>query len=427
MQRQGRYVFSDTEVRIELEKEIQEDWPVAGTYPSKEEARRLREEAEAEFREFCVNTSEEKKTKKAEREKKSVSLCIEKDEKRRDNIDGMKKTILDSLGSKEPIQNVGKSANKENEKSKSPQTFETDEEKSRNVENNLSVRHENKINKTINKIQQSYSIELAKQIAVENEAIKKSNSIPPRSFGKIDVKFTKRDFRHPARESKKEEEEQWLRQQAKAQQRKQKVKDDLQMDHSEIVKKCSHFFKVDDFESAEEVLNCGIELFPKSSQLFSNRAAVRLKTGNLFGSLEDSEKALDLLLPEVEKNKSSRAAVRCRRALALQKLGKDVEALIELEIAGKLLPDNEKIQSDIESLRSCINSRKTEKSEEEDEEEEEGEEKEEEEEKKEGNNMAQSKCEYKGKRVQNVTEGRLSPESQTENINIAESSWEELD
>ena len=140
--------------------------------------------------------------------------------------------------------------------------------------------------------------------------------------------------------------------------------------------------------------------------------------------MEDSEKALDLLLPEVETNKSSRAAVRCRRALALQKLGKDVEALIELEIAGKLLPDNEKIQSDIESLRSCINSRKTEKSEEEDGEEEE---EEEEEEKKEGNNMAQSKCEGKGKKVQNETEGRLSPESQTENINIAESSWEELD
>ena len=58
---------------------------------------------------------------------------------------------------------------------------------------------------------------------------------------------------------------------------KDEKKRDLQTDHSEIIKKCSLFFKVEDFASSEEVLNCGIELFPKSAQLYSNITAVRLK------------------------------------------------------------------------------------------------------------------------------------------------------
>ena len=81
-------MFSVSEVKIELEKETKEKWPEIGKHPTKEEAKHQREEAETEFREFCVNNNEERKTKKAEREKKSVNLCIEKDEKKRDNIDG---------------------------------------------------------------------------------------------------------------------------------------------------------------------------------------------------------------------------------------------------------------------------------------------------------------------------------------------------
>ena len=57
----------------------------------------------------------------------------------------------------------------------------------------------------------------------------------------INVQITKREFRNPARESKKEEE--WLRQKAKALPRSQ-VKDDLQMDHSEIIGKHSHLFRI---------------------------------------------------------------------------------------------------------------------------------------------------------------------------------------
>ena len=49
---------------------------------------------------------------------------------------------------------------------------ETDERE----ENGKLIKHKHQINKTINKIQQSYSIELEKQIAVEYEAIKKNSN-----------------------------------------------------------------------------------------------------------------------------------------------------------------------------------------------------------------------------------------------------------
>ena len=345
MKKGVRSFFTNNEVRIELWKDVKETWVNIGYFPKHGDTKELRENAESTFRENCLSDLENKKNSKASREKKSVNLCIEKDERKRENIDGIKKEILDSLGSRDPTQNkvisedlVDKNASNEG-----------DEDKEENS------KHKRQIDKAIDKKQHSYSIELAKKIAVENEAIKRQEKIPPRMGGKINVKFTKREFRNPARESKKEEEDEWLRRQAKAQQRKQKVKDDIQMDHTDILEKASHFFRVEDYASAEEILTCGIDIFPNSAKLYNNRTAVRLKTGNLIGCLEDSEKALDLMLPEVDANKSSRAAVRCRRAMALQALGEDVKALMELQIAEQILPENEKIKEDLEGLRKAIN------------------------------------------------------------------------
>ena len=120
-------------------------------------------------------------------------MCIEKDEKKRDNIDGMKRVILDSLGSKEPSQNVNKFALQEN-LTPAHDERETDEkcDAVKTKESAELIKHGKRINKTITKIQQSYSIELAKQIAVENEAIKKNSIFPARSCENINVQFTEK-------------------------------------------------------------------------------------------------------------------------------------------------------------------------------------------------------------------------------------------
>ena len=74
----------------------------------------------------------------------------------------------------------------------------------------------------------SRSIELAQQLAVEGERRRRAEARPPRQGGIIkvivsfwnqklvcilQVSFNKREFSHPARESKREEEEEWLRKQ----------------------------------------------------------------------------------------------------------------------------------------------------------------------------------------------------------------------
>ena len=302
----------------------------------------LRKQAEEDFREFYNKNLETRKLEAQERGRESTNLCIEKDERKRKTIDDIKSTIVTSLGNKNPTIN---------ETEKVADLEDQAETKTEMVEIN-----KRRLDKAVKKIQENYSIDLAKKIAVENENLQRNSSVPPRSFTKINVQFTPRQFRNPARKSKKVEEEEWLKKQAQAKDRQKKIEEDLQMDHDEILQKCGHFFKLGDFQSAEEMLSHGIELFPKSSQLYCNRVAVRLKCGKYLDSLLDSEKALDLLMPEVESNKKSRAAVRCRRAYALQSLEREVEALLELEEAAKLLPEDENIQRDVQELRNFINS-----------------------------------------------------------------------
>ena len=345
----GAFVFSNNELQVELMKEAPDVWSELGHHPKKEEARQHRQRAEDEFREAYVKELETRKTNKDVRNRESTNLCIKKDERKRENIDNIKNTIVSSLGEKNPT-NPEPEPDNDNDNDNDPKYANDslgDEER------------EMKINKAVKKSKAKYSIELAKKIAVEEENIRKMEALPPRSSKTINVNFTKREFKNPARESKKEEEQEWLRKQAKARDRKKKIQEELQMDHEDVVNKCQKFFKLGDMDSAEEILNHGIELFPKSAQLLNNRIAVRLKLEKYFEALCDSQHALDLMIPEVEANRKSRASVRCRRAFALQQLEREVEALIELEEAAKLMPEDEKIRTDLEQLRNFINADKS--------------------------------------------------------------------
>ena len=339
----GAFVFTNNELEVELVKVSPEVWEELGRHPKKEEARQHRQQAEDEFREAYVKDLESRKSSKHDRDRESVNLCIKKDERKRENIDNIKSTIVSSLGEKNPTDS-------DTEKLNETDNMEGMEEMEHDAERDA------KVNNTVKKSKAKYSIELAKKIAVEEEHIRKKESVPPRSRQTINVSFTKREFKNPARESKREEEQEWLRKQAKAKDRKKKIQEELQMDHDEVVSKCQQFFKLGDMESAEEILNHGIELFPKSAQLLNNRVAVRLKLEKYFEALSDSQQALDLMIPEVEANRKSRASVRCRRAWALQHLEREVEALMELEEAAKLMPEDDKIRADLEALRNVINS-----------------------------------------------------------------------
>ena len=113
------------------------------------------------------------------------------------------------------------------------------------------------------------------------------------------VAFNAREFKHPARESKREEEEEWLRRQAKAKAAKKKVEEEGSMEYEEVVRKAGSFYQVGDLGSALEVLNQGLRLFPESAALWSKRTTVQISLEDWEAALEDSEIALRLLQPEV--------------------------------------------------------------------------------------------------------------------------------
>ena len=82
------------------------------------------------------------------------------------------------------------------------------------------------------------------------------------------------------------------------------------MEHGEVVGKAGQLARAQDWESALQLLHHGLQLFPQSAQLLNARAAVHLRTQNWAAGLQDSQAALDLLLPEVEDNRLARAAAR---------------------------------------------------------------------------------------------------------------------
>ena len=248
-------------------KESPGPWGELGRYPRREEARQHRRRAEEEARASYNTRLEARKTNRSERDRTSVNLCIEKDERKRSNIEEIKTTIVSSLGDRNPtLREEDISTSKDQDHGVKEEEEEVKEEEAKEEE----VR-DKKINKAVKKISNTYSIELAQQIAVEEDNLRKMAEIPPRSCATLSVSFTPRQFSNPARESKKAEEEQWLRKQARAKDRKQQLQEELQLDHDEILQKCGHFFRLGDLDSAEEILNHGLELFPASSQLINNR------------------------------------------------------------------------------------------------------------------------------------------------------------
>ena len=160
----GGLVFAPNELKIELVKETADTWSELGYYPKKLEAKACREEAEKEYRDIYGTELEERKANKNARDKQSVNLCIEKDERKRNNISEIKSTIVSTLGDKNPTL----------EKVKEP-VDDQPEKVSGNDDN------DGLPDKVINKITSKYSIELAKQIAVEEENRKKAEKIPPRN------------------------------------------------------------------------------------------------------------------------------------------------------------------------------------------------------------------------------------------------------
>ncbi|XP_029378451.1 dynein axonemal assembly factor 4 [Echeneis naucrates] len=190
---------------------------------------------------------------------------------------------------------------------------------------------------------------------------KKKPDLPaPRTSGNIQVTFTPRVFPTALRESRVQEEEEWLYKQAEARRavnaNVEMLKDQKEenMNPDWLKDKGDKYFAIGDYLSAVNAYNLAIQLNRKMPALYSNRAACHLKLRNLHKAIEDSSQALDLLTPPVAANQAARARAHVRRGSAFCQLQLYAEGLQDFQAALKIDCHNEALQADTQKIRDII-------------------------------------------------------------------------
>ncbi|KAL8197032.1 UNVERIFIED_CONTAM: hypothetical protein K2H54_007322 [Gekko kuhli] len=189
----------------------------------------------------------------------------------------------------------------------------------------------------------------------------KEESVPgPRCAGSIQLRFTPRVFPTALRESRAQEEEEWLQKQAEA---RRAISTDLAEleDLSEEEKnpdwlkdKGNKMFATGNFLAAVGAYNLAIRINSKIPALYLNRAACHLRLRNLHKAIEDSSKALDLLTPPVPDNANARVKAHVRRGTAFCELELYAEGLQDYVAALRIEPTNKSISEDAEKIRRII-------------------------------------------------------------------------
>ena len=204
----------------------------------------------------------------------------------------------------------------------------------------------------------------------EKSIWKKSSSTkpkppPPRKGGNIEVRFTPRMFPTAARESKEQEEQEWLTKMAAARKisttpKNNSAGETINERNPEFLKdKGVEFFKNGDYEAAVNAFSEAIKLNPGLPQLFSNRAACCLALGEDEKCALDCCRALELYYPVVPSNYTARAKVFARRGSAYANQGQLDLAIQDYSAALKLSPHDEDLKEDYARLRMALENQAT--------------------------------------------------------------------
>ena len=180
---------------------------------------------------------------------------------------------------------------------------------------------------------------------------------PLRASGTIEVHFTPRAFPTAARESREEEEQEWLTKQAAARRITQPEKDedgDINERNPEFLKdKGVGFFQKRNYEAALNAFSEAVQLNPYLPQLYANRAACFLALERMEECVADCCRALELYFPVVPSNHIARAKVFVRRGSAYAQIGQLDLAVQDYEAALELLPGDQELQEDCTRLRQA--------------------------------------------------------------------------
>ncbi|XP_013812716.1 dynein axonemal assembly factor 4 [Apteryx mantelli] len=193
-----------------------------------------------------------------------------------------------------------------------------------------------------------------------SENLKEEQLPAPRSARTIKINFTSRVFPTALRESRVAEEEEWLNKQAEA---RRAINADLseledlkeeEKNPDWLKDKGNKMFATGNYLAAVNAYNLAVRLNNKLPVLYLNRAACHLKLRNLHKAIEDSSKALELLMPPVPDNENARVKAYVRRGTAFCQLELYAEGLQDYEAALKIDPKNKIIQKDAEKIRHII-------------------------------------------------------------------------
>ncbi|XP_063495491.1 dynein axonemal assembly factor 4 isoform X3 [Symphalangus syndactylus] len=295
----------------------------------KEMMQRIREKSILQAQERAKEATEAKAAAKREDQKYALSVMMKIEEEERKKIEDMK----------------------ENERIKATKELEAWKEYQRKAEEQKKIQREEKLcqkEKQIKEERKKLKYQsLTRNSASRNLAPKgrnseniftekvKEDSIPaPRSVGSIKINFTPRVFPTALRESQVAEEEEWLHKQAEA--RRAMNTDiaelcDLKEEEKNpewLKDKGNKLFATENYLAAINAYNLAIRLNNKMPLLYLNRAACHLKLKNLHKAIEDSSKALELLMPPVTDNANARMKAHVRRGTAFCQLELYVEGIL---------------------------------------------------------------------------------------------------
>lgn len=170
----------------------------------------------------------------------------------------------------------------------------------------------------------------------------------------INVNFTPRRFITPKRESRNEDENEWLLKQKDMKKAMGFDEDDLLPEEKNpeyLKKRGDQFFEQKNFRAAVAAYTAAIQLTNKWPDLYLNRSAAHFQLENYQRCIEDCSRGYELLVPVCDANLESRKNCLARRGAALARVGLIKQAFDEIVAALKLDPGDAVLRRDAEMLR----------------------------------------------------------------------------
>uniref|UniRef100_A0A452HQR1 Dynein axonemal assembly factor 4 n=1 Tax=Gopherus agassizii TaxID=38772 RepID=A0A452HQR1_9SAUR len=323
----------------------------------KEKMQRIRENAVIKAQEKADEEEKSKAVTKREHKKLALEATMKLEETERKRIENLK----------------------EEERKKVTEELELWKEKKRNEEKQRRIQSEEKIRRERKLIEEKKKPEINKTLnagtskarsiptrsagssgSIFSEKLKEESFPAPRSAGTIQINFTSRVFPTALRESRVAEEEEWLHKQAEARRAMNANFSELKDLNEEeknpdwLKDKGNKMFATGNYLAAVNAYNLAILLNNKIPVLYLNRAACHLKLRNLHKTIEDSSKALELLIPPVPDNADARVKAYVRRGTAFCQLELYAEGLQDYDAALKIDPTNKTLKQDAEKIQHII-------------------------------------------------------------------------